>query len=268
MPTLPQPGNRPARGHRNRELQLWTDFFGTGSCLRSLCAQARVGRGAAPRILASVRLGRIGFRPLPGEPKKGFRPPRGSARARLVREPGARGEASTTGNGGATSPGAMSFFGTASCRVQAATARSSDRQMGPPPRSSPARARGFGPAAHGRCIGAERSLVKRRQLVFGFFLPTSPRRSALGCDRCGEKDLEGEQSPWKDRVIHGRQRSGSARTRRRSNASKSTWWSRGARGGVPATARFFGSSGGIANDKGATATVTWCGCWRGCLRGV
>jgi hypothetical protein len=162
--------------------------------------------GAAPRILASVRLGRIGFRPLPGEPKKGFRPPRGSARARLVREPGARGEASATGNGGAASPGAVSFFGTAACRVQAATARSSDRRMGRPRVSSPARVGGAGPAAHGRCVGAERSLVSIWRLVFGCFAVGITWLRAR-VRRGNEKDLEGEQSPWKDRVLHGRQRS-------------------------------------------------------------
>jgi hypothetical protein len=115
MPTRSQPGNRRAAGPGHRELQLWTDFFGTGSCLVASAA------GAAPRILASVRLGRIGIRPFPGEPQKGFRPPRMSARARLVRESGFRGEASTTFTGGAASPGAASFFGTASCRAQAAS---------------------------------------------------------------------------------------------------------------------------------------------------
>jgi hypothetical protein len=33
MPTRKQPGNRHAAGHDIGELQLWTDFFGTGSCL-------------------------------------------------------------------------------------------------------------------------------------------------------------------------------------------------------------------------------------------
>ena len=102
--------------------------------------------------------------------------------------------------------------------------RSSGRPDGPShadrPQGWPAR-----PAAHGRCVGAERSLM----LIGGLssdLSPTSPHGWPARMRPAREEDLEGEQSPWKDGTSRGRQRSRGVRTRRRSNASESTWRSR------------------------------------------
>jgi hypothetical protein len=81
--------------------------------LRHWLVSVASAAGAAPRILASVRLGRTGFRPFPGEPQKGFRPLRVLDRARPRDEKRTRSETSTAfGLGGASRP--VSFFGMAS----------------------------------------------------------------------------------------------------------------------------------------------------------
>jgi hypothetical protein len=91
-------------------------------------------------------------------------------------------------------------------------------------------------------------------------------RECLSIER---KDLEGEQSPWKDRVHPGWQRSES----RPDSTAEQRLEVDAPRVRSPEAPRWQrreadGSSLSAANGKGATATVTWCGCWRGFLRGV
>jgi len=103
------------------------------------------------------------------------------------------------------------------------------------------------PKPHGRGSGRTGQLLagwfprasdaprKRRATVSGMHLrPLTRRKERLNGTPTGQRrkdDLEGEQSPWKDRAFHCRKRQGMLRTRRRSNALEPVacrrWYGRG-----------------------------------------
>jgi len=171
VPTRTQPGNRYAGGYRQRELQLWIDFFGTGSCpwlrprvrrpgswLRSGSGGPASGRSPVNRRRDSDRFGystALVFGRETG-PK---------ARRRLP-----------SGRAGASRP--HSFFGTAA--VSGARWPRSDPRIGllvSPSSSSPARESRLG-LQRTDAVGAERSLLSIRTLFFGFSSSAAPQSKA------------------------------------------------------------------------------------------
>ena len=222
------------------------------------------------------------FRPCPGELKKGcptasgIRPrsrkresgpeARRRSPATVRRRPLARCRSSERQRVGSRRP-RRGF------RSARASARVADHRDGSPLARRP---KGWcvGPAAHGRCPvrhGAVSNVVSRRS--------SHPRRTSSEVrrrhPRCGRSDAiascEGPRRGTKPMEGQGVSRLATVAERPDSTAEQSLEvdaGSRGARRGVLVTVRSSGSSGGLVNGKGATATVTWRGCWRGFLRGV
>jgi hypothetical protein len=242
------------------KLRLWIDSYGAGSC-------RGFGFGMAPRNLASVRLGRSGA---------SLRSPVNRSRdsdrfglldrAFVLRDGRrARGEASTAFGRGRRFP-TGSFFGTDRCLVPGDDSASSGMLSMRHPWFL--REEGSGHPAGNR-VGAERSSSQVRRGFLRIFASVRRIDFGRGCLEVERKDLEGEQSPWKDRMRPDRQRSGSASgldggatPRSRRSGSRSSEAARWQRRGVE------GPRVPVANGKGATAAVTRCGCRRGFLRGV
>lgn len=235
MPTRPPPGNRCAR-----RAPVIANFgsgqtsSGTGSCPRRSAQADR--RGPAPRNLASVRIGGPGFRPCPGELEKGCPTASGVRPRSRKRESGPEARRRLRASAGRRLLARCSSseryrvgsrWPRRRFRLVRASARVADGPDGSPLARHP---RGWlGRAGSARSLsGAARSSC-RAACFFGGRSPAIAVRP-LGCGRLVRRTSKGKQSPWKDRGFRGWQRSWSARTRRRSNASKSTWWSRGAQG--------------------------------------
>lgn len=226
--------------------------------LRLRCGTPQPGSGQARE--------ERGFPPLPGEP-----PTRDSDRFGLLdRQSSSRARGGPdsrrrplSGGCGASRP--ASFFGTATVSwCPMATGILRDPRVSSPSISA---RRSAGRRA-GNAAGAERS-----SSCINAFLRILADAGRIGRAReCGpveRKDLEGEQSPWKDRARPDRQRSGAASELDGGATPRSRRSERAEPGGPsPATVAGGGAESLGANGKGATATVTWCGCRRGFLRGV
>jgi hypothetical protein len=205
--------------------------------------------------------------PLPGEPREGFRPfrafldfirPSGrltspQTRCRRLRALDAPVRC-VLRSASVLEPGDdRRFFGTAAM----------DRSRVPSARSG-ARA-----VTHGACTGRNGARCTSPRSSSDFSRRVAPRSTAREAGSDERKDLEGEQSPGKDGMRRDRQRSwsssglgGGATPRSRRSAQV------GFRGVHRQRWMPEGLARATANGKGATATVTWCGCRRGFLRGV